>query len=376
MGSSDLSASERVILQAIWRNAPITRSDLAERTGFGVGSITRLVRELEERELVMDVVERTGARGQPSRPVSLRPDGAFACGVYFSHSYVDVGLIDLAGELRSSERIRIARPEPETIAEAARAGMLRQVAALEVPLDRIVGVGFALPGDFGDTTAALRAHAYFPELLNRDLAAEFGARMPVPVFVENDAASAALGERVNGIGRRLDSFVLVHIGHGVGGGLVLGRRLFRGSHGNAGVIGVLYPPDRERPSGQDLFETLERSGVAVGDFDTLEQLDPATCPPLRQWLDRAGAQLASGIHTAARLLDPDAIILGGRLPPHLLAALLAAIDLDAAFHDRAVLPVPQVALSSLGPYAGVIGAASICMFATFFDERPSRAVSP
>lgn len=365
-----LAPSERAVLRAVWRHAPVSRLDIARATGLGGASVTRLARDLEQRGLVSDTVLHTGQRGQPTRPLALRAAGAFSFGVYFSHSYMDIGLIDLAGRLVTSERLRLETPDAAIIAEGARSGLLRHVAQAGIALDDVIGAGFALPGDFGETPAFLKAHAYFPALLDRDVAAIFADAMPVPVFVENDAASAALGERVNGLGRTLGSFLFIHIGHGVGGGLVLDGRLHRGLRGNAGAIGAIYPMSEPRPSGQDLLEMLNARGVDVQDFDGLETLTAETCPPLRQWISRAGVQLETGIHIAARLLDPDAVILGGRLPPDIVSALLRAIDVDAAFKGSRTIPMPQVLASGLGPRAGLVGAASICLFQALFSEEP------
>lgn len=369
-----LSPSERVVLRAIWRHAQISRNQIALVTGMAPASTTRLVRGLEQRGLVTETVLRSGARGQPSRPLSLRPEGAYAFGVYFSHSYVEAGLVDLAGTLVSHARTSLAAPRAELVAAAARQALTSQVEALGIPLDRVIGAGFAVPGDFGETPAFLKAHAYFPDLLDADVAAVFTGAMPVPVFIENDAASAALGERINGLGRTLRSFLYVHIGHGVGGGLILDGRLHRGEHGNAGAIGAMYPMSEPRPSGQDLLETLAARGIPVRDFDDLDELRPEDCPPLRQWIARAGAQLGSGIHVAARLLDPAGVIIGGRLPPHLVTSLLQATDLEAAFSPSRTIPVPPVHASSLGTFAGLIGAASICHFEILLGHEEPRHV--
>lgn len=368
-GAWVLSPSERTVLRSIWRHAPISRNTIAKVTGLAAASATRLVRDLEERGLVSDTVLRSGGRGQPSRPLTLRAQGAYSFGVYFSHSYMEMGLIDLAGGLISHQRLRFESARADVIAKAARDGLVAQIAQTGIPLERVIGAGFALPGDFGETPAFLKAHAYFPALFDQDVSAEFAKAMPVPVFIENDAASAALGERVNGLGRGVNSFLYVHIGHGVGGGLVLDGRLHRGEHGNAGAIGAIYPMSQPRPSGQDLLESLAAKGVAVTDFDGLEDLRPEDCPPLRQWIARAGAQLETGIHIAARLLDPSAVILGGRLPPHIVSALLEAIDVDLAFRPSRTIPIPPVLASSLGSFAGLIGAASICLFEVLFSEE-------
>ena len=362
-----LGPSERKILELVWREGPLARSAIAVRTGLADASVTRLTRELDARGYVSETVLREGLRGQPSRPLSVRPEGAYAFGVNFSHSYIDLGLIDLAGRLVAKQREPLDAATPERIAELASLGLRRQLASTGVPIEKVIGAGFSLPGDFLETPNFLHAHAAFPGLRERDLEHVFSEAMPVPIFVENDGTSAALGERVHGDGRRLDSFLFLHIGHGVGAGLVLDGQPWRGARGNAGTLGVIYPMSERRPSGQDLLETLKAAGVAVDDFNDLENLHPADCPPLRRWLVRAGEQLGRGLHLASRIIDPDAIILGGRLPPAINEAFAEAIDIDAAFASSKVLPYPRLIASGLGPYAGVIGAASVCFYKTFFS---------
>ena len=362
----ELTGSERQVLGTVWRSAPIARNQVTEITGLGSATVTRLTKQLSDRGLIQETTEHSGQRGHPARPMMLRPDGAFAFGVYFSHTYMDVGIIDLDGQLVGVERRKFEYADPKAIAAAAKDGLDRLTEAAGIPLSKVVGAGFALPGDFAEDRTILRAHEYFPALIDHNLVAEFGQLMPVKVFVENDAASAGLGERVNGVGKRLDSFVFIHIGHGVGGSLVLDGRLHRGKHGNAGIIGILYPIGEPRPSGQDLIELLRANGLPVSDFDDLDNLTVENTPLIAQWVERAARQLRSAVRISARMIDPDAIVLGGRLPQHLQRALVAAIDTDEAFMGTAV-PNPPLRVSELGPHTGVIGAASVCMFDTFFS---------
>lgn len=368
-----LGDAERRILEEIWLSGPMARSVIASRTGLGDSTITRLTRDLETRGLIVDSVLRTGARGQPIRPVNLRSDGAYALGVNFSHSYIDVGLVNMTGEILTHERRPLMRADVDEIAEAARSGLEQALAKTGAPPDRVVGAGFSVPGDFGETPNAFLAHAFYPHLRDKDLQAEFAARMPIPVRAENDAASAAMGERINGLGRNLASFLLVHIGQGVGGGLVLEGRLYRGAHGNAGILGLLYPDHEPRPSGQDLLETLNAAGVPCRDFDELEELSIETCAPLRRWVLRAAEQLRARLPIAARIVDPQTIILGGRLPPALLRVLADLIDVEAMFRPTRHLPWPGLQASNLGPLAGVIGAASLSLHDTFFPQTASAS---
>ena len=363
-----LGPSERLVLETIWRNGAIPRIEIAKRIGLTGPHITRLTKDLEDRGLVSDTVLRDGARGQPVRPVSIAPGGAYALGVNFSHTFIEAGLVDLAGNLVTHEKLPLARATPAAVMTTARAALQRQCAKAGIGVERIVGAGFSVPGDFRAGSRKLNAHSFFPDLAGVDLAEAIKDEMPVPVFVENDAASAAVGERVLGAGRNHKSFVMVHIGHGIGSGLFLDGRLYRGANGNAGMIGILYPTDRPRPSGQDLFQTLSGAGIDATDFDDLEGLDLED-PTIKNWLRRAGAQLTYGLYDVSRIFDAEVIVLGGRLPPAMLQGLFDNINLAASFARDAGLPHPEFSCSRLGSYAGVVGASSVCFFATFFDAR-------
>ena len=366
--SSNLSPSERRVLELIWRNGPIPRADIALATGLTGASVTRIAQSLTERALVSETVLHEGQRGQPTRPLSVEADAGFAVGVYFSHRHLEIGLVDMGGTIRSLARHEIAEADPETIAKITNDFVASRVAGGELPVDRLIGAGFALPGDFVGGPWRLNAHAYFPKLRHRDLRAEFAARLDCPVFVENDAASAALGERARGVGQNIDSFLFVHIGHGVGGGVVLGGKLYRGATGNAGMVGIQFPNDKPRPSGQDLFAHLANAGLNIGDFNDLEDLKIYDCPPLSGWVRRAGKQLREQLGITARLFDPQAIVLGGRLPLPLVHALLAEIDAPAFCDEGQGFAKPRLLASALGPRAGVIGAACLPISRTYFDE--------
>ena len=363
-----LSSSERRVLNAIWRRGPIARGDLAVATGLTPASVTRVVQGLFEREMVRETVERIGARGQPIRPVSVRIDGAHAIGVYFSHRSVEIGLVDMGGSQLETRTLSAEAGTPEAVAQVTRAFIADIVARKLIRPDTLAGVGIALPGDFILGAEQLNAHEFFPALGRPGAVRTMAHGVDVPVFVENDAASAALGERLLGAGQGLDDFLFVHVGHGIGGALFLGGRLYRGVNGNAGMIGIQFPNDRPRPSGQDLFANLQREGVAVEDFPQLEALSISGCPPLRAWIKRAGAQLRLQLALTARILDPGTILIGGRLPLAMLNALVAEIDTPEFCNEGAGLPRPRVMASPLGIKAGMIGAASLPIFRTLMDE--------
>lgn len=361
-----LSISERQILDLVWRRGPISRGELSEHTGLTGATVTRAAQRLFDLEFIDETVLREGQRGQPTRAIHIVPAAALGVGVYFSHHELEIGLVDMAGMIRVSERHRIADAAPPEIAAVAEDFVTRQIAQGTCNPARFAGIGFALPGDFRGDPPVLNAHAFFPQLQQRDLAAEFGRALSHPVFIENDAASAALGERSLGVGQKLESFLFVHVGHGVGGGLVLDGRLWRGANGNAGMIGIQFPNHQPRPSGQDLFAHLAAAGVPIDDFGDLEQLSPNGCPPLALWLRRAGRQLREQLSITARLFDPQAVVIGGRLPAHILRSLTAEIDQPGFCDEGMGFAKPRLITSQLGPRSGVVGAACLPILHTYF----------
>ena len=363
-----LTPSERRVLDIIWRHGPIARTDIGPMTDLSTMSVTRITRELGDHGLLTEAVQRTGGRGQPARPLAIKADAAYAVGVYFSNRQIQIALIDLSGSVLERQTLAVEAQTPRDVAEAANAAWRGFRDGRGLDASRVAGMGFALPGDFISDRKRLNAHALFPGFRGEDLQAELQAHCDLEVHVENDAASAALGERLLGAGQTIESFFFAHIGHGIGGGLILDGRLYRGTSGNAGIIGVQFPNDLPRPSGQDLLETLARAGVAAADFDDLEALDPGTCAPLQAWIERAAGQLRQGLWITARMVDPEAIIIGGRLPRRLLDAVVARVDVERFCEDGSGLPRPRVLASALGPAAGVIGAAALPFQARFFSN--------
>jgi predicted NBD/HSP70 family sugar kinase len=372
----NLTANERRLIDLVWRRGPIARTDLATLSGLTGASVTRLMRSLSDLHLVEETVNRAGARGQPTRPVHINRSGAQAVGVYFSHRHAEIGLIDLGGAIVHAETRTLDNTDPAALGELTAAFIADvQHRGLTAP-DRLLGVGMAVPADFIDGARQLHAHAYFPELARRDALLAFAAAVPVPVYVENDAASAALGERILGAAQNFESFIFVHIGHGVGAGIMVDGRLLRGARGNAGMIGIQFPGDRPRPSGQDLFATLKREGIEVDDFADLETLEILGCPPLRAWVKRAGAQLREQLGITARLFDPEAVLIGGRLPLPLLQALVAEVNVPGFCDEGVGLPQPRVVGSMLGARAGLVGAAALPIFRSLLDWREGEDVAP
>lgn len=364
----DLNETDRRVLSTLWRLGEASRVEISHATGLTKPTITGVVNMLTERGLVVEREPRRGLRGQPARPVALVPQAFFSAGVNFSHSYLDAGIVDMSGELLKVHRADLEEPTIANIAAASFELVETLIGDLALDRRRVLGVGFTAPGDL-QANGGLAAHALFPDLVGIKMREALSEHATFPVFVENDGRACAIGESVIGAGRSASTFMLVHIGHGVGGGLIIEGKPLIGAHGNAGPLGGFFPLSSPRPSGQDLFNHLEAHGVACNDFNQLEALSPADCTPLSEWLDRASEQLQHIVPGAAVLVDPGLVVLGGRLPPNLLEYIVERIDMKAFVQVPDQIERATMVASVLGSRAGVVGAALLPIHAGFLPQR-------
>lgn len=360
MSLAALSAADRRVLGILMDCGPMSRAELADAIGVSRPATTQMIASLDRAGLVEEGESRKGGRGQPSRPVRIRGAAGYSAGISFSHSYLDAVIIDLTGRTVSHRRAPLTEPTPEAVAQTARHALADAKAAAADKIGNFIGIGFALPGDFRSDPPRLLAHRYFPAFDQLEARSFFQDFFDEPVFVENDGRTCAMGERLAGLGRSRTDFMVVHLGHGVGGGLFLHNRLYRGAHFNAGPVGTFFPLDQPRPSGQDLLETLRREGIDAQDFDRLETLSQSEWDAVTAWSLRAGAQLAPCLQHLANFIDPQVIIVGGRLPTRILSAIVTATGMPQSFNkDRGSGEPPIVQASLLGAQAGAIGAASV-----------------
>ena len=367
----ELSNSERLILEIVRREKSSTRVEVAKRLNFSKVQATNLTKALLDKKLVIDQAAPTGARGQPVKTIRLNASALYSIGVTFTGAYMEIALVDWTGGIKVSESVKLkSQHSLDALCQSISAFIEQQLKPHSVARKKFCGVGVSIPGDFTFARRKMNA-VYFPELEDVDLLSAFSSRLDYPVFIENDGTCAAWGESVAGAGNAFDHFVFIHIGHGIGGGIIIDRRVYRGRNGNAGAFGAPFPHlDKSRPSGADLLKTLRSHGIQADDFADLRNLSVDTCEPLKNWLQSAAEQLAQPLTVLARALDPQAIIIGGRLPLDILQSWLPYINNDGFCQfDKHKLPVPELIASELGDLGGVVGASQLCFEQSLFAKQ-------
>ena len=231
-----------LVLDAVARHEPVTRAQLAARTGLTKSSVSSIVQELLAARLVVEQgAQRGGDLGRPGTALTLARDGLAGLGLEVNVDYLAACVVDLA------RRTRVQYVEVGD-------NRARDPAAVVELLVRLAGAAVAAAGTQGLTISATCVAV--PGLVDQETGAVVRApnldwsgvplrqllagRVPsalTPVLVENEANVAALGELWFGDGAGLGDFVRISGEIGVGAGIVVAGQLFRGAHGHAGELG-------------------------------------------------------------------------------------------------------------------------------------------
>ncbi|AJA07724.1 ROK family protein [Sphingopyxis fribergensis] len=366
--------NQRIVLQAIRLTEETTRSDLARVTGLTPPTIVNITKRLIDMGLVKPAGRLQGKRGQPAMRIVINPDGAFSIGLNIDRDHITLVTLDLAGKIRSRHTREIAFALPGTVVDHVRdilPGLLEEGG---VDRARILGVGVALPDDLGRISLPHRPTEY-DAWDDIDLGALLGEVLPWPLHADNDAASAALGEVHLGNGILLSSFFYLLISAGLGGGLVIDRSYVRGADSRSGEIWAMPDPDREGANVQDtvslsaLYARLEAAGHRVDRPEALLDGSAEKQAVVVKWLDDAADVLVQPLIAVNCLINPSAILIGGRLPGQLADALVERLNGRMAGRKLPVLA--PVRRAEAADDASAIGAAII----PFLDHvLPSESI--
>jgi glucokinase len=313
----------------------------------------------------------------------MTPDpNALALAVDLGGTWLRLALVRPDGTILA--KVRLATPDAGRPASviAAIAGQRRAWTGTQP----VIGVGAAVPGPVDAGSGLVFSPPNVVGWGTYPLAAELEAELSLPVWLNNDANLAALGEARFGAGRGPDPLVYLTISTGVGGGIVLGNRVYVGAHGLAGELGhVIVQPGGPacRAGHAGCLEALA-SGTAVARRATEalavapatttigQYVAPGAKPTAadvaraaeagdalaRALFADAGTALGLAIGGVLNTLDPARVVLGGGLAgswklwaPAMHEAVTSVVMAQAA---RAIQIVP----AALGDDAGLLGAAA------------------
>lgn len=277
------------------------------------------------------------------------------------------GVVERDGTVVRSER----RPTPAESPEAFLRGVAEVVAQLRDDSVAAVGIGIPSTVDQRSGSSVFATHIPLEGVPVRERGQDY---VGLPVAVDNDANAAAVAEWKIGAGRGTQHMVLLTLGTGIGGGLILDGRLYRGSTGAAGELGHMVlefdgPECRGRCTGRGHFEQLasgsaaneigrELLGTDAGSRELVDAARRGDRAAVRALSD-VGRRLGAGIGSLVNVFDPELVVVGGGFGEALDLLLPSALETMR----REALPPGRdsvrVVAAELGEDAGMVGAGLI-----------------
>ncbi|HEY3872148.1 MAG TPA: ROK family transcriptional regulator [Actinocrinis sp.] len=364
------------VLSALTQHDNLSRMDLARITGLSRSAIGACVATLVDEGLATEGPPqqvRGSGPGRPAAVVHLKRREGTVLGIDFGHAHIAAAVATTAGDVLAERTTQLdvdglPHQALDTAAELARMALAEAGSGIV----EIAGIAAGIPGPLDTRTRVVREPTILTAWTGLDPAAELTRRLGKPVAVGNDADMGARGEHAYGAAQGIDDFLYVKASHGIGAGLFIAGRTYRGAIGIAGEIGHTQLPGAIswcRCGNQGCLETVvsiaavrrrlahvlagERSepGAALPPMERL-----AATPATARVITDAGRTLGRVLADLVNCLNPAAIVLGGELGAAgapLVAGVRESIDRHAS---QASAQAVAVAPGLLGPRAELLGA--------------------
>lgn len=370
------AANRRTILTTLVGQGPQSRADLARATGLSRTTVSSLVHELIAAGHAVETSERgrphKGGSGRPPLLVAATAVHGAVAGIDIGHHHVRVAIADQDGSVLEEE---VASVDIDAHGTAVLDRATRMVRALSrstgIDLARIAGVGLCVPAPIDRRSATIRS-GVVPEWRDLTPADTLADRLGVPVAADNDANLGALAELHHGVAHGVGDLVYLKLASGVGAGLVLGGRLYRGSTGIAGEIGHVQISEHGRVcrcghrgcletevSAPRLVELVRPTEATEFDVADLLAMEGAGDPGARRVLGDAGRTVGRALADLCNSLNPAMLVIGGPLgsAPSLIAGVREAVDRYAQPNTAAALRVESAALGERAEITGALALA-------------------
>lgn len=362
----------------------LTRASLSRMTGLSASAISDCVSFLRESGLVVESSPpgKASGRGRRATVISLVNDEGAVVGIDFGHSHVTAAAATTAGEVlhQCAGAIDVDhRPGPamDLAAELARECLRRSGHAL----DDVRGIAAGIPGPLDIRTQVVRPPTILADWVGLAPAAELERRLGHPVSIGNDADMGARGEQAYGAARGLEDFLYIKASHGIGAGIIMGGRPYRGATGIAGEIGHTQIPGAVnwcRCGSRGCLETVVsvttvRRQLAHVLATHEDSLDDSAVPPLAELsgnpaaarvITEAGRTVGRVLAGLVNCLNPAALVLGGELGAANEPFAAGIRESVARYAQPASAQAAEVLTGQLGAEAEVRGAIAAAIAAT------------
>lgn len=304
------------IIQQARMRGPLSRSDLSKHTGLSPATISALVDELLKETLLIEVGEGVSNGGRKPILLDFNPGEHYILSINIALDYVYLALMNLRFEVIAFYEEKIKFPAKENLLKQLKGIIDRSMLENVLKEEQIIGLAIGATGIIDEPNGVITYSAALG-LNNYPLAGTLEDIYPFPIFLENDANLAALGEKHFGEAKELSNFFYLNIGSGIGGGIIIDNSIYHGQFGGAGEFGHIIL-DKNGPLCEcgnrgclntvlNKYISVETKDKFISDFKkAIEDEDQKSYQQFKEYL-------AITISNYIKLLDHEAIVFGGEI---------------------------------------------------------------
>jgi predicted NBD/HSP70 family sugar kinase len=345
-------------------------------TGLTAPAITNITERLLKQRLILKAGRTRGARGQPATKLVINPDGCFSLGLNVDRDHITLVLVDFAGQVRARMSSEVKFALPQAVLTFVRSSISKLLAKAHINSSKLAGLGVAFPDDIqrAGLPGQPPEYAIWGSVALETLLSD---ALSLPVFIENDAAAAAIGEMHFGLGHQYQSFFYILITAALGGGLVIDGHYYRGAAGRSGELGLL--PRRGKRGASHKLENfvslsalngqLAAANYQVSSPRDLMYLDAAAQKIIDDWIDSSADALEDTVLAIECLINPEAVLIGGRLPATLIDRLADCLNQRLKASNETIPSVAPISRAALSEDAPAVGAAILPFSDRFLPSR-------
>lgn len=373
--------NQKKILNLVYRNDQLTKQDISKGLSISIPTVISNVNELIDQGFLEEAGVAKSTGGRKPTIIKFIPDSRYSFGVWITKDKVRIIITDLKFNIISE--MSFDTPEElfdfENIIVKVSEYINKIIENLNISRDRILGIGFSLPGTVDEDKLILKNVPNFG--LKNVHFDEFKKYFDFNIYIENEANASAYAEAFINFSHVKNSLVFISITEGIGTGIVNGNDLYKGFNKRAGEFGhmTIVKDGKKCNCGKrgcwELYASkkslvskyrtaFNKQCGTLDDFMKMTEYDEKASSILNEYIDF----LAEGIKNIILTLDPQYIIIGGEIFPYkdrIEEKLIKLVFQDNSFYDKKEC---SVTFSKLKENAAILGAVLLPMKDVFFVD--------
>lgn len=314
--------NRKKIIKLLLEKDEITKLDISRSLDISVTTVSTNITELKNEGIVSDVRSLESTGGRKAMALKINENCRFALGIALTPRHVKLSLINLKKEIIEDIRVKHKNESIENIVDITKKNINKILNNNNISIDKLLGIGISIPGTV-DSEKGMIKKCYLLGIENYNFKKCF-EEFDIPIYIDNEANLSAYYEFLNKKDV-LNNLLYVSITDGLGLGIIIDGKIYRGSNNAAGEMGhikISIGGNKCKCGSEGCLEAYTSKNELIKNFNNLstekidnieefvnlfEQGNEITKEVLNKYFNILGV----GIANLTMLLDPRSVVLGG-----------------------------------------------------------------